>query len=299
MPRAVAPPFPTAPDDAVSVGPWMRRAGGATEEVVERIPEWDPEMRLVLSRSVEVNPNAVRAACALGEGSRLALVVSWRSSHTGGRGVGDPVELDRAGSTSAGLELDGRLLGGDLELVTALVLRSAGNDPGNLAATRPGSILWRDRAVVALEGEAGRFPVSLLPFSRSAGLDSDAGWALEWNVADLDMPARAAVRLLINSESPEIVATVRSDSPDPAREAVRAMIRHDIAGTLLRGTLTDSEFVAGRVGVEAGTLGRVIRDLIGVRWPGESVRSLAARLQERPERFLTEVQARFGLGGEG
>ena len=71
-----------------------------------------------------------------------------------------------------------------------------------LAAKTAGAKLWDQPASqhlkLFLEGEAGRFPTEVVPFSQATISAAGAVWFLEVDLSDLDRAAPAALRLFLN-----------------------------------------------------------------------------------------------------
>jgi hypothetical protein len=203
---------------------------------------------------------------------------------------------DRSGEAQVSLSLDipGHLAGGSVELRTALVLTEDWEEASPLVAKRIGAVLWSDRVAVALEGSAARFPVTVLDFADVPGLAETAPWALEWSPRDLDQPVLGAMRLLVNSAVPVVVAAI-SGGGDPRDVAIAALIRFDVARSLVHGALSQKTFAQGTGEFETDSVGRMLQDLLGRYWPGTATESLARRLADTPHRIESELQAKTGL----
>jgi hypothetical protein len=294
--RRTAPisPFRVAGDAVVGVEPW--RISDGDELLGGRIEHWDPELRLGLDRTVTVDLGALLSETGIDSAADLALAAAWRSTRTRLRAAGTIVALhDRDGdAVTLAIEVPGRLTGGSLQLETMVVRTTAPTADAPLVARRPGSILWRDAVAVELEGQAARFPTSVVDFETIPGLDPDASWALEWSPNDLDQPVLGGLRVLVNARRDAIVAAAGWRS-DPASLAIRSMIFFDVARSLVTGALANEEFVTGGREFEPDTVGRMLSDLLDRFWPGAAPAVLARRMAETPHRFESELQARTGL----
>jgi hypothetical protein len=144
---------------------------------------------------------------------------------------------------------------------------------------------------VALEGAASRFPVTALDFAAVPRLPDDGAWALEWNVEDLDAPALAGLRLVVNAGDERLVAALRSGSSDPRSAVIRSFVMFDVAKTLVHGALRSEPFLANPESFEEGSVGRMLFELLALCWPNIPLKALAARSREDPGRVEAELQA--------
>lgn len=292
--EAVA-PFLRADPQSVDAAAW--KVAGTGELLEPRLPHWDPDLKLRLDRDVAVDLDLLLASTRTGAADELALTCVWKSDRTRLRGTGMTVPLsgrDGRVTVSLSVDVDGHAAGGGLELETLLVRATDVNAPSPVSASRAGSILWSDRVSVALEGDAARFPVTVLDFDGVPGLDPGAPWALEWDPQDLDQPVLGAMRLLVNSRDPVAVEAV-GDTPGEEGRLIASVIRFDVARSLVHGALGNEEFVAGRGGFEPDSVGRMLADLLERYWPGSEPELLRSRLSTVSHRFESELQAAAGL----
>ncbi len=290
------PPFLKAAADSVNAGPWTLMGGG---ELDDRVEHWDPYFELRLERQITVDVDWVLASSGGVEANALAVATLWRSNRTRLKGPGTSVSLDVGtgeSTVSVAVEVPGTMAGGNLELQTLLMLDSETPPNGPIAAHRAGSVLWSDRSVISLEGDAPRFPVAVVDFSALNGIASDAPWSLEWYPGDLDEPVLGAMRLLVNSRNPVALEAV-GDALAPESAAVASVIHFDVTRSLVLGALGNEDFVGGPREFEADTIGRMLVDLLDRCWPGVDPAVLAARMAEGPHRLESELQATTGLLG--
>jgi hypothetical protein len=189
------------------------------------------------------------------------------------------------------VELRGEELGGLLEFETCLVLQAASRSRGRLAPYRVGSILWMEAYTVLLEGEAARFPVELVEFSR-AGIQggADAGWVLHWYPDDLDAAALGTVRLFLNAEHALITRAAGGDRADPLVAAVTSAIYFDVARTLVNGALDHEQFDDDGSWPN-GSLGFVLQQLLHTLFPSRSIASLRSQRELAGTEFDAMLQA--------
>jgi hypothetical protein len=167
-----------------------------------------------------------------------------------------------------------------------------------LAASTPGSILWRDdrRTRVVLEGTGAVFPTELVDFRDLRVGDAGAVWTLELDLSDLDAAALGCVRLYLNAAHPDVDALRRGDD-DPRTAAIRSVLRWDVARQLITTALQNDEFVE-RDAYPPDSVGEALAFTVRSHFPTEDPRSLRALLQRDPTRFTARLQAACGLLGE-
>jgi hypothetical protein len=286
-----APPYLLPPEDAVTADAWRMSDGSP---VPERLEHWDPFTDIDLVRIVNVNVDAVRAACQLGVDSALAVSASWVSTRTRLGDEGSPVEigtLDGRVRLPVGVRVPGVNAGGRLDIRTRLVLRSRGTDPSPISPKRPGAVLWTQDVRLELEGAAARFPVSPADFRAIARLPDTGAWALEWDPEALEAPVLGAVRLLVNVAEESLVAALRSGSADVRSTMVRSFLTYDVARSLVHGALQNERFVDGPETFDDGSVGRMLFELLASCWPGIPVKALASRRLDDPARLDAELQS--------
>lgn len=275
--------------------PWTFEDGA---QLPERLEHWDPFTDVEVFRIVDVDTEGVREDCRLGAGSALALAASWSSTRSRLGASASVVELgDRAGVLRATLAVSvpGRKAGGRLDLRTALVLRTAGADASAISPRREGASLWVDESRHALEGGAARFPVAAVGFDQIARLPDAGGWALEWDVDDLDIPVLAGLRLLVNAQNEKLVSALRSGSTDPRATAVRSFVMFDVARALVEAALRCERFTEEPESFAEDSVGRMLFELVTMCWPAVPISTLATRLVEDPARLGAELQAYLGV----
>jgi hypothetical protein len=288
-------PYLLPPETAVVAQPWTTDNG---DPLGDRIDHWDPFTQLDIFRAVEVDIDAVRAACLLGTDSALALTATWVSTKTRLGDHGPVIELgSNSGLVRAVLSLTvpGPVSGGRLDLRTRLILRHPGNEPSPISPQRPGAVLWDDETRTALEGGAARFPITAADFRETQRYPDAAAWVLDWDTDDLEVPVMGGMRLLINSSHTTLLETLRSGSSDPRAAAVRSFVMFDVARSLVRGALENEVFLEDPESFTDGSVGRMLADLLTTCWPGVPVTSLHARLRDDSTRLDAELQAHFGV----
>jgi hypothetical protein len=294
MRTSSAPPYLLPPAAAVSASAWKSSDGSA---LPDRLDHWDPFTDTEVGRTVDVDADLVRSACSLDSDATFAVLASWWSSRTRLGAMSDAVELGTRGGvlrTTLALVVPGPAAGGRVDFQTFLILRHPGAAPSLVSPRREGAILWNEEVRVAFEGAAARFPVASVDFTAVSRLPDDGGWALEWDIEDLDGPVLATVRLLLNERSETLMNAVRSGSTDPRSTVMRSFVMYDVARTLVHGALRSERFVENPETFDEESVGRMLVEFIALCWPGVPITALATRLQEDPVRIDAELQAHIG-----
>ncbi len=273
----------------------MVHCGGRS--AAQRLEHWDPFTLTTVRRTVSVDADLCRTSCALAADAVLGVVVSWHASSTR-LSHSPPVTVLGAlgGRLRADLELQipGTDIGGTVDLRTRMVLLDTGSTSSPVAPRVPGAVLWADNVKVAVEGGAGRFPVSAVDFAATEFSD-DAASALEWNSEDLASPVLGSLRLLVNSSHEGLLEALRSGTDGPRSAAARSMIMFDVARSLIRGALRSELYCSDPSGYEEDSVGRMITDLIASVWPGVTTSTIAGWAEDSPARFDTALQAHLGV----
>ena len=292
-----APPYLLPPEDAVTTEDWRTNDGS---QIPERLEHWDPFTDIDLVRVVNVNIDAVRKACQLGDDSALAVTASWVSTRTRLGAEGAPVEigtLDGAVRLPVAVSVPGVLAGGRLDIRTRLVLRYGGGKPSPISPRRSGAVLWTQETRIELEGAAARFPVTPADFSGIPRLPDHGAWALEWDPEALEAPVLGTVRLLVNTGEQSLLDALRSGSTDVRATLVRSFLTYDVARALVHGALQNERFVGAPETFDVGSVGRMLFELLSSCWPAMPVKALASRRLEDPSRLDAELQSYLGLIG--
>lgn len=296
--RATAVPFRKLSGHHLVSWPWQSQAGGIPGPLGSEIPHWDYNVSLKLVRSIVVREAEIRADCRLSSADALAIAVVWRSLGNNVRGracsipLGDAVD---ARELTLSADIPGSLLSGDVQIATQVVLAAAGKSKSALAPRYPGSILWDDTTLVALEGSGSRFPMEVVDFNTAAWAPYNAGWFLSWNSDELHQPFLRNVRLFINSSHPTVAAATQSATTAPEHILVRSAMYYDVGRQLIRGALFNEEFVENPGSFIEGSTGRAIYGMLGVFFPGSKPSALRDTMTSRPEHFDGLLQGTFRL----
>lgn len=292
-------PFMLASDNNVAVTRWSWLNGNNEwAELPRELPDWDPATPVSIKAVVQLDPLGVRSDCRLSADSGVRVAMVWQCPGTGLRGCGTVEDVDLRGSRrelALGVYLEGRNLADRVTIGVNLILARSGKAPRQLAAKRPGNVLWVQERAVTLEGMVARFPTELKDFSRGGWLQPKAAWYLDWSPEDLHQLVLADLRLFVNSALGAVREAVAGAGEDEKHRALREMIRYDVARTLIEGALESEVFVEAPMAYEDGTVGAAVRRLIATLFGGQEVASLAEYYRRNRFRFEMQLQDRLEL----
>lgn len=224
--------------------------------------------------------------------SRVQVVFMWECSSTRRRHAGARMDLsDESDSYTGRFAIEPYLLAGSLRLERQLILVEPSFDSAPLAASAPGSILWKEPRPTSLdlEGIGGVFPTQLVSFSGS--LDAGAIWAIEIDTEDLSVPATAAVRLLLNSEHPDVNYLASRDTRDDRARAVLSAIHWDAGRHLVDAALQEVDHFDLEQEWPEDSIGHNLQLLIRMMFPEMSLGAIASLRNKRPVEYESTVQA--------
>lgn len=284
-------PYLQPPADVVTAGAWSRAVSDGTDELPPEMPDWDYDTVLELRRSVRIDGLRARTACGLGVDAELDLAVVWTASSSALRGRVWRVSVpDRdAFEVDVGFKLPGAELGGRLDLETCLTLRSSSGDTSVAAPTRPGSVLWRDRYSVILQGDAVLFPLAVHDFHDLA-YPTGAAWHLELG-HDLEAAALGSILLLANSRREAVTqALAAAGNPTDADRRVLSTIRSEVLRALVERAVVDEGFDTD-VDYPVGSVGALLAAVLRITFPDTDLEDLRRQRAYEPILFTTRIQA--------
>lgn len=270
------------------------------------LPEWDQSLCINVTKYIQVDIVTLMMSGRLKAGTRLAILPTWWSDGTGLRGSGEPSYFTVDAKVQQRkfdlvLSIPGKHLAKNLQLRSALVLVEQASeirvDP--LAAHRPGSVLWEDATTVVLEGDASRFPITVVDFVESGLGPANACWRFELAPMDPTLPAMATMRLYVNSLHRTFHTAVTSRDVTQAQVAIRSALKMGIGEEMLRIALDKAEELeTGAQDFQPGSAGKVLLDLVDRVFPGRGPIGCREDRNQDPGRFHAELQARLALFGE-
>ena len=290
MMRIESAPFLRIGSGKVVPGPWMNLRTGLVIPA-DGLDGWDPSVDLELERQVSIDLDGARAGAGLTDADRLTCAATWHCPVTTLRGAGSRVDVvDSKTTLRVRLTIPGSELAGRVSLRTLVTLGQGGGGNRPLAAIIPGSVLWEETTVLALEGRGSRFPMEWLEFGRNGWLPGGAGWYLEWSPDEPEAPALGAVRLYLNEGHEVVRAAVTANPPEPHQQAIRRAIEFDVARSLILGALRADPAAWDKAAGEPGSIASVVNRLLRVVFPQESLEGLRNRYRTTPQRVEVKIQ---------
>lgn len=293
MARHVFTPFATPGEERIFAEDWglVPHAPSVGVEV-DRLEGWDHTVDLDVSVTIRIDSATLAEACDLADGSRFDAVLGWHATGSGLRGTAAQAELADGGVTRLRGELEGSKLGGRLRLTAAVVLQNA-LQPGPVAPTTPGSILFRVDRSWLLEGVGDRFPVERFDF-RAAGMrHPNAAWVVQWDRRDPEWDAHAAVRLQLNSRHPLIEEMADPGKPEAVR--LHSVMRRDVLRELVTTAIDLDGFVIDFGAWPEGSLGQALSVLLASLFPDASIEEVHALRRDDPAGFEAVLQGGSGF----
>jgi hypothetical protein len=285
------------PRTGIEVGPWQLCTPDSAEPLPRELPHWDYNTDLHLTRSVEIDIDAISAQCGLADDARLGVAAVSRSSGSGLRVLSDRRIVIREGQDPVRLQLDfalkGTDVGGVLTVSTHLFLDEPGSTDDPTAPRRPGSVLWSDESSVRLQGDAARFPMDLVDF-RDEVFPDRGGWHLKIG-RDLEAAAMGSILLLINSANKTLAqAVARASSPRVVDRVALSALFADVTRAMIEHALAQPEF-DDDTDYPDESLGEVLRNLCRRIFPGEPINELRLRHANSPTLLATDIQSGVGI----
>jgi hypothetical protein len=288
-------PYLQPPPDVITAGSWSRTVVDGADELPSEMPEWDYDTVLELRRPVRIDGLRARRASGLGEDAELDLAVVWTATSSALRGRAWRVSVPEQDGYEVDIafRLPGAELGGRLDLRTSLTLRSSGGKASVAAPSRPGSVLWRDRSSVILQGDAVLFPLAVHDFHDLA-YPTGAAWHLELG-HDLDAAALGSILLLANSRREAVTqALAAAGNPSDADRRVLSTIRSEVLRALVERAIVDEEFDPD-VDYPVGSVGALLAAVLRATFPETDLQSLRRQRAHEPILFTTRIQAATDL----
>ncbi|MFD7159423.1 hypothetical protein ACFV9C_32825 [Kribbella sp. NPDC059898] len=288
-------PYRLPAGETVVAGEWVLVMGEEQLPLPDRLPDWDYQTNLILRRAVEVDAKSLRIGAGLAPDTPLALAVIWIASGSGLRAPGYRVALSGQDQEVCQIEIQipGAEVGGRLSLDTVAVLDSRNSTGGPTAPRRAGSVLWRDRYEVQLQGDAPQFPISVIDFAKTS-FPNDAAWHVQIS-GNLFSATMGGMILLVNERNAAMVRAFQNAArPRTVDKAVLSAVYFDVARAMAEHGLRSEELTEGTPYPE-GTLGATVISLLDRLFPGVSLVELKLRMEQSPAHFASELRAAVRL----
>ncbi|MEU0450195.1 hypothetical protein [Streptomyces tendae] len=284
-------PYRIPAQDVVSAGPWRLVVEDGEVPLPEALADWDYQMDLHVRRTVRVDPDRARKETGLPTGAALMLSAAWTATGSNLSGPAQHVRLTE--TAEASVELDFRLLGADLggllRLDTALLLAERRNDVRPSSPRRAGSVLWSDREVVRLQGDAPQFPMAVLDFSLTSFPDN-AAWHLQIS-GGLESATMGSLLLLVNERNTVTTTAFQNAAkPRPIDRVVLSAVYADAARIMIEHALTREDF-AEDAHFPDGSLGATMLSLFDQLFPAQAIADIRLRRSQSPALFTSDLQA--------
>ncbi|WP_206660163.1 MULTISPECIES: hypothetical protein [unclassified Streptomyces] len=284
-------PYRVPAEDVVTPEPWRLVVEDGEVTLPDALPDWDYQMDLHLRRTVRIDLDRTRRQTGLPDDAALMLSAVWTATGSNLSGPAQHLLMPEAGVNS--LELDVRLsgadLGGLLLLDTALVLAERRVDTRPSSPRRAGSILWSDREVLRLQGDAPQFPMAVIDFARTSFPD-DAAWHLQIS-GSLENATMGALLLLVNERN-TVTSTAFQNAarPRPIDRIVLSAVYADAARVMVEHALGHDDFTE-ESDFPDGSLGATLLSLFDQLFPGQQIADIRLRQRQSPSLFASDLQA--------
>ena len=295
--KTPVPPFLVPREDLVTHRGWqLRSPDGALSPLPIELEHWDYQTVLELVAVLDFDPDAVAAASGLEPRSVLTVVVMGRSQRTRvERAVGRFDVKAGANMTTLELSLHGQEFGGRLSLETLLVA-SEPRPLSPLAATQPGSVLWRSVQNVHLEGVGAQFPTDTADFTLKYPDSASAAWTLTVDTSDPDALFLSAVRLTLNTSQSSVQKMVTGRTDDTT-EMLRRVLEWDVTRQLAVAAFSTDGVLDADYDPEATSVSGVLRNHLSRIWPAESMDTLRSWWETDRRRIERNIQDHCGFAG--
>jgi hypothetical protein len=281
--------------DVVRADVWMLKTGDLLREAPAYLDGWDYYTELSLARELRADVNAMRRQANLSAEAPLSLSVSAFSTASWVRKrVFHQALTSEAEDVTIEVALPGDDLGGNVRLITSVVLNASRESDQPFVAHLSGSVLWSDHYEIRLQGDAPLFPISVIDFER-AGFPAGAGWHLDIG-ADLSAPLHASIRLYLNSSHSAVVAAfANAGTPRPEDKAITRAVFADVARLMVEHAL-NQEDLGGANDWDESSIGFALQNLLHRFFPhGEDISAVRSHRIDHPSDFSTELFAKLRI----
>lgn len=266
--------------------------GGPSYENLPVATDWTYFQGIRARVELLIEHPGLHARLGVAPDAQLGVTLSWRTRRVGLRGTSAPVPIERA-ETAAFADIPAGAMGGILALEARIIMLDPGRgseDP--LAPSEVGAILWSDTWSVTLEGVAPRLPIVPVPAGRDPFFDyHDARWYVSVDVADLEAPIDAVVRIFVNDAN-ENVRRMMLEPEGDAASAMTSSLLIDVQRELIRLALDDDTAFAPDHDYPEGSLGAAMST--SLKLFGGDFDELQARAHYDAARFDVQIQGLLG-----
>ena len=290
------PPFLVPQLGVIQHNGWNLSSPSGENALPAEMDHWDYQTTISITGMISINLSRIMEQCHLHIDSKLGIVVLARSSSTN---VEQLIAQEivparensevRLSANIAGAEHGGRLT------IETLVLAISPIPVDELAAIRPGSILWKETHHTYLQGVGTQFPTDAEDFAQTCPDIAKAGWKLSVDCSDLDALFMSTVRLSLNTGHSGI-RKLLSGRSDAETRRLQRLIDVDVTRQLIAIALKSEDIIALDLDWEAVSLGDILRNLLQQVWPtGEDPQTLRDRFINDPSRIESHIQHTRGI----
>lgn len=265
-------PYMTPTSSAFTLSPWLTRDGAELPEVLEG---WDPSSTIRVRRAVEIDRLELRSSAHLPQDVPVQVVATWTSSTSQMSLAAGSVNTHRTDPVTLEATLPGDRIGGVVTLKTSIVVGIDWEAPTGVAGSA-GDVLYEDSQRLAVEGDAGGFPIEVIDFKHTSWHDQ-ASWHLTLK-DDLNLPFLGAAWLSVNLADQELIKAISADKQSPRQKALLEQMYSDVAEQLLEGAQAAARS----------------SDLVEIEWPEESLGSVLKGILENTGADVTDLSDRLG-----
>jgi hypothetical protein len=290
------------PRDRIEASDWISADDGSL--IPPALPAWDYGTSLRLLRRVHVDVAGMQVDCGFPDSARLSVCVRYSSSGSRLRQTAARCDVGSAESGYVEVVVEATIPGTDLSglltVETTVELATSLADVRPFVASRAGSILWRERTKVRLEGSAGLLPVAPVSFAVQ-GIPQGA-WYISLDAGEWQRAAMGSLLVLLNIDNPQVERAL-SGSVDKAHDAILwETLGVDIVADLVGRALDDDGFPTDEESSEtedpdvtmAGLVHTLVRSFL--RNPTESVPEAMTRLRAERHRDPSLYRANVQRG---
>lgn len=175
---------------------------------------WDSSSTIRVRRSVEIDRLALHSSAHLPPELAVKVVATWTSSTSQMSLAAGSVSTHRTEPVTLEATLPGDRIGGVVTLKTSIVVGVDWEAPTGVAGAA-GDVLYEDSQRVAVEGDAGGFPIEVIDFKHTPWHDQ-ASWHLTLK-DDLNLPFLGAAWLSVNLADQELIKRSQPRNNRPGR----------------------------------------------------------------------------------
>lgn len=246
---------------------------------------WDYSTALRVTWEVDIDKAQMLEQCGLGPSTDVRLGFRWRAAKTTlyESGLGGMVV---SGRNKIEAPIPSDRTGGAVTISLFVLVMSIDPDEcSQLAAHRPGSILWSESRQVHLEGVGSRFPLAAVEFPE--GEMQKGMWEFLPSSTDLEASAMGSFNLRLNTRHPSIRKLL--DSPTSAEsKLLQRLLKADLHRHLISWALREGPHIRS---YDDDTIGGVLWATFRRYFPETDFEEMRSGMDSTPWRVEARIQA--------